>query len=220
MTCKLDIVEDPFTPAAAARARLSRSTFPSAFVRADTFLSYGLAEHGKGKPFLAPVLSGWEEATARNSHITFPVAGSCSVWTMSRCLRRRPSQCRDSEWNMVVVVGGRKAPAWICQLKCLRCGEWGYLDVAVMYCANRESESVWRLLHPALFCFVFFSRLDYCGTAVGRHDGREGCWCFSNRSYLTCTGTNQPERKCKQVKITASPLTHPLTKQEQLQDDS
>lgn len=113
MTCKLDIVEDPFTPAAAAGARLSRSTFPSAFVRADTFLSYGLAEHGKGKPFLAPVLSGWEEATARNSHITFPVAGSCSVWTMSWCLRRRPSQCRDSEWNMVVVVvvgGGKRLP--------------------------------------------------------------------------------------------------------------
>lgn len=67
MTCKLDIVEDTFTR---QRGLISLIYLPLTFVLADTLLSYSLAKHGKGKPYFAPVLSGWKEATARNLHIT------------------------------------------------------------------------------------------------------------------------------------------------------
>lgn len=66
MTCKLDIVEDPFTR---QKGLISLIYLPFTFVQADTFLSYSLAQHGKGKPFFAPALLGWKEATARNLHI-------------------------------------------------------------------------------------------------------------------------------------------------------
>ena len=66
-TCKVDIVEDSFTR---QRGLISLIYLLFTFVLADTFLSYGLAKHGGGKPCSPTVLSGWKEATARNSHIT------------------------------------------------------------------------------------------------------------------------------------------------------
>lgn len=67
LTCKLDTVEDTFTH---QQRLISLIYLLCTFVLADTFLSYSLAKHGKGKPFFPPMLSGWKEATARNLHIT------------------------------------------------------------------------------------------------------------------------------------------------------
>jgi len=67
MTCKLDIAEDTFTR---QQELISLIYLLLTFVLADTFLSYSLAKHGKGKPFFPAVLSGWKEATARKLHIT------------------------------------------------------------------------------------------------------------------------------------------------------
>lgn len=81
-------------------------------------------------------------------HITSSVSGSCSVWTMSLCPRCRPSQRRDSEWNME----GGKSLSGICQLN-VSLWWMGSLDVATMDCANRGSPSTWW--H---YCSVLFNK--------------------------------------------------------------
>lgn len=156
-TCKADIGEDTFTR---RRELIYLIYLLLTFVLVDTFLSYSLAKHGEGEPFLSPPLPSRQAGRKRQRetlHITSSVSGSCSVWTMSLCPRCRPSQRRDSEWNME----GGKSLSGICQLN-VSLWWMGFLDVATMDCANRGSPSTWW--H---YCSVLFNK-DRATTELSR----------------------------------------------------
>lgn len=118
-TCKADIGEDTFTR---RRELIYLIYLLLTFVLVDTFLSYSLAKHGEGEPFLSPPsrpvrLEGSDSerlctlrprflaAAASEQWVCARAAGQVSVeivseiWREERaCLESANSMCRCGEW--------------------------------------------------------------------------------------------------------------------------